>query len=179
MTLNTSNGILLARGVANNDATLDFDDVFTSDHTFYEITIENLVPQTDDQVLQCRFGNAAVYESGAATYHWFTKSGSSDAITVTGLNSNSATEIQLTRIGLGSATNEKGTVTIQVSNPVAATHVTTLTTQYSHRIGTASTIDTGVGGGGVIAPTSYASIQFLFASGNLTTGNFSIYAKPE
>lgn len=149
---------------ASNSSTVDLDNVMDGTYDCYIVKCTALIPATDGAEIRARLGTGATptYQSGAADYLEF-------QTTQSYLNLN-------TVAGIGNDTGEHANFTVQINDP-SNTSIYTLVF-----VDDLSFIDTAgdqraqtPSAGAYTSTTAVTSIQFFADSGNITSGNFSIY----
>ena len=160
---------------ASNSATIDLTTGLGD--TLYDafcIVISNAKPASDDQEFWLRIGTGAgpTYQAGASDYGWAISGGFA-----TDANDAADSEITLTYVAagtaVGNASGESWSGTLYFNNPEASNMPT------FH--GTCAYIDAngavkgGFVGGSYLAATAITGIRFLFESGNIASGRFTLY----
>ncbi len=167
--------VVIQTQAASSNATLDFETGLGD--TLYDafcLVISNATPETDDQEMWLRVGTGGpvTYQAGVADYGWF-MSGSAT------LEQDSAdAQIQLSFAGLaggsvGNASGESYSATLYFNNPEASNffHVHG-TCVYSRADGG---VEGGAFGGQYLTAAAVTGLRFLFSSGDIGTGRFTLY----
>lgn len=153
-----------------SQAVTGFDSTKYSD---YEIVIDRLIPATDNVTLYARTSTdgGSNYDAGASDYAWVALlSGSQDVDAAD-------SEIQITgsTVAVGNATDEVLSGRIFLINPEAAAQFR-MTWQCGFT--DASPLERVVTGSGRrLASANVDAIQFLFSSGNITSGTIRFYGR--
>ena len=177
---------LIGSTVISNDATISF----TVDTTYdiYKFVIVDCVPITDDVELWMRFGDSGGIDSGASDYAWFQGGARAASATAGGSGGDQAKDnadakmilgYDLTGDGnpdIGNATGEGVNSIIYVF--ANETSGGTMNTTYAG-LGTwfngAGHFYTAHVGGCRFSPLVLTTVQFLFSSGNLSTGRITCF----
>jgi len=172
MSLNVGR-VLLAQQTASADASLDFDDVLSSDFDVFEIELISVQPATDIVYLDCQLGvSGSTYLGGASDYYWAVDrygAGTFDA---------ADTRIALTSDGTSAAASgndANGGIsgTIKVYGPTSSSR-----THLVWALGATTEANGFIpfqGCGMYNTASSTASIKFLFSSGNIASGTIKVY----
>ena len=153
----------------SNAATASFTGFDSSKYDSYLFTCSNIVPATDAQLFLMRMSvdNGSNYLSASDSYRTAAAEGG-----VSGVHSS----IVLTYYGFGNVSTEGGSLDVKINCP----HLNTRT--YVSCFGvSANNADTlygaaqGSGGGGTKDATVVNGVQFLFNSGNITSGTITMY----
>ena len=163
-------------GAISSAATVDFDDVFTSTYDVYEIELIRVKPATDSTELLIRTGaSGSTYDSGASDYSYSLIRLNAGTNTVAGSSSASNTHILTSFSSVGNATNEEGVSgTIKVFAPTASTY-TQMLVDVLYKRAADGHVEVCRGVGERESAASAASIRFLMASGNITSGRIRVY----
>jgi hypothetical protein len=161
----------------SNQATVEFD--LTGTYKMYMIHMANIVPANDDQLLEVRYSvdGGSSFFSGVSDYALRTlgisgtinAAGVSDAVSSMGLGSPSSGQ------RMGTAAGESLNANVYIHNARQANNATCFTSEISLR-GSGDTV-VGVKSGGLNNNSVDAvdAIQFFATSGNLSTGNMTLY----
>lgn len=143
----------------------------TSTYIAYKVIMTNVAPATDATVLMLRTStdNGSTYDAGAANYSY-------QHVSIQGATGsdvgNDSTQIQL-GLSVGNAANELIEGEVTILNPSAAVYTRVLFHTSAHNAATLSTLN--VGQGVRVSAADVDAIQFLFSSGNIATGTFTLY----
>jgi hypothetical protein len=161
---------LIAEWTANNSASLSDTNILNQGYTSYEIEFLNILPATNGALAALRPYISGAYQSGASYY-------SSGIIPSNYFWYNNLTYIGLSWTGgvLNTAADGGLNGSIRVSG-------TSLTASYKHFYGTLSAKNNGssvvvpiVVSGYYPSTAAVTGFQFLFTSGNITSGTIRIY----
>ena len=155
---------------AANDATIDFTSGIDSTYKMYLLTMAHVVPATDGAGAYIRYQSGGSWQT--SSYHY---AGARWISGFTSLRSTSAAQIALSDTNIGSATGEGFMGNLHLSNPAD-------TALYKQIYFAGSLINTsnlqeglvqsGAWRGGTGAVTG---IRFFFSSGNVESGEFTLY----
>jgi hypothetical protein len=167
--------VLISSQEASNSATIDFTGL-DSTYEFYEVTLSNVKPATDQVEFWMRVGTGAgpTYQADATDYYWQTetRSGGVSAI-VADAADNEMVFTATGASGLGNATGEHLTGFVRFGNPAAADSHNFL---WAGTYRDASNVPRPFnGGGGYETDEAITAIRFLMSSGNIASGRFSLY----
>jgi hypothetical protein len=144
-----------------------------SDVDEMEIVIWNLIPATDAQALWLRLSQSASFLTGATDYQYAYVQ--TTQASVAGVSA-SDTKIILTST-LGTNTNERATVSVRVFKPNAASTYKSVLWHATARLSDGA-VYVYTGGGELIANSNAIDgIRFMMASGNITSGNYTVMAR--
>jgi hypothetical protein len=176
--LTAANGcskVLLSTQTASNSPNIDFTSVITSTYDEYEITFQNLVPQTDDTYLMLRTSsnNGTSYDATVGDYSYANRTNSSGSTVVNVAALLNASEIYVAR-RIGNSTGENANGEITIKNPLNTTvykliKCTTDCIQYTGDYASFS------GGGTRKSTSAVNAIRLLMNSGNIASGTFRMY----
>jgi len=165
---------------ASNVATVDFVNgsggvVFDSTYKAYAVVVTNVIPATDNQSLMFRTSTNAgsSYDSGAGNYA-YAQSGYTSSAVGSNQGSTGDTALYLTNGGVGNGTGENVSCVIYISNPAG-------TSVYKQVYGGVAWFDASAVlhtiniHGARLAVADVDAIRFLFSSGNITSGTFTLY----
>jgi hypothetical protein len=158
---------------ASNSASLDFTDL-TSSYSKYLFVITDLKPASDNVRLYIRTSanNGSSYDSSAGNYCYVFQGGTCTPADLLTTGSTSATEIHLCT-GVGNDTNELVQGSIYLYTPASSTFTTIQSEMLP--IGPTGILSRTYGGGARLSAASVDAVQFLFASGNITSGIIYCY----
>lgn len=165
-----SSRVLLDVIEANAQATVDFTDDIDSTYSRYEVEFENVIPATNAVDLYYRTGNDSVFDSGASDYDFTSFRHYSAGAT----NNGASTAIE--SVGSSLIANTRGGVsgTVIVHDPSNASSFTHFRHEGTH--GHSTSGSAGFNGSGFRAEAAaHDRLQFLFSSGNITSGQFKLY----
>lgn len=166
--------VLIATSTATNAATVDFSSGITSAYDEYILSLVNVVPATDDTVLMLR-----VSEDGGATF----KAGATD-YTVHGINSsnNLLNVVNNTTTGIfvtGSVSNvvADGGICgkVRIVSPSAAAQKKIILIETGNFRTAVSMVYYAAAGRFTLDNNALNAFRFLFFSGNISSGIFSLY----
>lgn len=162
---------------ASSDATIDFDNLLTSEFSKYEIIYEGVVPATDDASLFVRVGTGATPTYQATTYQASSFSihnsaGNNTGVATLGLQ---ITDQSATWGVDNTASNGGAGGSILVLNTQDSGKRTTARTSNCHPISSSQFVESFAGG--VWATTTIVtSLRVFFDSGDIATGTFTLFA---
>lgn len=176
--------LLLQSQVASNSATIDFINgvggcVLDDTYDAYEVVLSSIKPVTNnaDFWLRVGIGGTPTWQTGT-NYNWQTSS------VVSGTQALSAaiadTKILLSEVsggGVGNGAGKNYNAEIQFNNPEQSDY---LNFRYNGTYNPASS--TGIapflidGCGFYVTAQAYTAIRFMFSTGNISSGRFSLYA---
>ena len=138
----------------------------------YQIVYSNIQPATDAKHFKCLLGIAGPTYRTSAYY------GTASGLSGTAVQSNTETTyIRLSDNNMGTATDEQGRGMITLIDPAnSGTDTNYLHQSEYHNSG--SGFDFAIGGGHYQTSEAHTDIQFLYASGNIATGFFKLYQRP-
>lgn len=167
----------ISSATASASASLTFTGL-TSAYSQYVFVLSHMRPATDDVELWIRTSTdgGSTYDSGAGTYAWQLTTGYS-ATSVSAYGSASDTKIGMTSTsatwGTDNAAASAVCGTVRLNNPSAALNCKlSFDTVYGSDAGGNHCV---AGGGRRIAAADVDAIQFLFESGNITSGTIYMY----
>lgn len=166
--------VLISTQVASNSATIDFTGL---DNTYeaYEIVLSNVKPQNDDVQMTMRIGTGGGPTYQTSGYSWTVQFWTSGNITSTGSSSSGFIGLSIVSagVGVGNASGENYNGEIRLGNPGAADFPEIrCSAAYSRADG--SQIG-GIASGRYNTAGAITAIRFLFSSGNIVSGRFSLY----
>jgi len=176
---------LIGSTVISNDATISF----TVDTTYdvYKFVIVDCVPATDNVDLWMRFGDSGGVDSGASDYGWVLTDHRADSATagssaiVLGANDNADAQMKIclsNAAGTGSATGEGCNAIVHVfANETSGGTMNTSYTTEGVLLDSGTKLAGMQGAGCRFTPLVLTTVQFLFESGNLTSGRITCFGK--
>jgi hypothetical protein len=168
---------LLSSASASSSATIDFalnGAWGNANVAAYMVVFDRVAPATNNTGLWLRTSTNAgsSFDAGASDYKWARYQHDSGALSALGGDA-ADNEIELTSAAMGNAANESlsGFVMIYAPNRAGYCHVTweLLYTDSTGGIGRSS------GSGARVTAADVDAIRFLFSSGNIASGVFSLY----
>jgi len=159
---------------ASASATIDFTS-FSTSYDAFMLVISNAKPATDDVEAWLRIGTGGgpTYQSGASDYSWFVGAGSR-----TQAQDTTDAQIVMTYQGatnsVGNASGESFNATLFFDNP-DATNLFTVRGNMTYLNASGGVEGSIIGGGYVTAATAVTGIRFMFESGNIASGTFTLY----
>jgi hypothetical protein len=162
---------LLSTATASSSSSIDFPNDFTANYDLYMLTIDHLVPATDNLILHLRVSNdGSTFEMDAGDYAWLV--GFSTVGDVGETNSASDAWIDLT-VTMGFSTNEDYSGIVYFINPLEASK----TVIQSH--GSYANINTVYVVTDTMARTlvaeSVTGFQLVMSSDEIASGVFNLY----
>lgn len=167
--------VLISTQVASNVSVIDFTGL-DSTYEAYEIVLSNVKPQNDDVQMLMRVGTGAGPTYQSSGYSW-AFAGQAGASQVTD-GSSSASAIGLSYVAgstaaVGNATGENFSAKISFGNPAASDFMEiAMSGAYSRSDGTHSRAN---GSGRYNSAGAITAVRFLFSSGNISSGRFTLY----
>lgn len=167
--------VLLATKTASASASLDFTEFDNATYRRYEFELDAVLPATDAVSLYLRTSTdgGSTYDSGASDYQWNANGFSGAAATQGGAAT--ASDMQLnTVIVWGNSTNETGVsglLRLWAAPAATYTHVEGAVAGWS----SAGTLLRLSVGGARLSAADVDACQFLFSSGNITSGTIRMY----
>ena len=172
--------VKIATATASASAAITFTDLGGSIYSALRVIMSDVAPATDnvDFYLRTSTDGGSTYDSSAGNYAYsgnVTQSGATNSPVA----STGATQMAISGLGsgeqLGSGTNESYAGVLTVFDPSAATY-TRFKVEYCYSDeGGSNAIATGSMGGARLSAADVDAIQFLMASGNIATGEFTLY----
>ena len=176
--IRTARGDLLSRQEASASASIDFDDVFSTDYKEYEAVGIAVLPATDNTKLYVRLGDGSTYPASAGNYEHRIERGATADIDDAGRGDGNQAQNQISIHGQvtsnGNAAVEQMTFRIRIINPASATHITKFRWAMEFS-GPTTAFQYIVGGGFVTAASAQLSLQFLMSGGNIASGTIELY----
>ena len=165
---------LLATASASSSASVDFDNLIDSTYDTYMLTISGLVPATDNTTAYVRVGTGSGPTYQTTNYNYGTYMVTDTGGTSTGgSSSTSQIHLQVTR-GQGNAAGEAFGATMYVFQ-AADTSLRTSVRFQTVQDSADGNAQGSWGFGFWNDTTSVTSIQVFMSSGNITSGEFSLY----
>lgn len=170
---NKGSWTLIASATASASSVITFSNNIDSTYDTYVVVFNKVVPATDAQDLWMRVETGgSTIQSGAGDYSWaahyFTTANS-------GSNSSADTEITFyTGGGWGGATDEHGNGFIFIHDPNDSGSDTYINATYALERSDSVLLE-GRLAGRYEEVTAVTGVQFLFASGNIASGDFYLY----
>jgi len=164
---------LIGTSEASNSATLTVTGL-DSTYDTYAIAIADAVPATDAATPFLRLGDSGGFDSGSSDYSW-----TSDRVNHSGPASNLAkdesdSEIQFTDDGIGSAAGEGFGAVAFLHGPGDGT-VRSMITGQANMFNNSTAPNLLSFSGVRNAVITHTQIQFLFSSGNVSTGRLTVW----
>lgn len=164
---------------ANNDATIDFVNgsngvVLDSTYKAYIVSFTNIVPATDgaDLVMRTSTDAGSSYASSSDNYEYQLVEALNGSI-ASKANSATATYILLFIDASNAATNGGANGSVRIDNPSAANKITVGITAYGVNSSPLPAAYSGMGYRNTAADVD--AIRFMFDTGNITSGTFTLY----
>lgn len=168
--------VLLATATPSNVASVDFESLIDATYDEYVVAALNIIPATDSVHFWLRTStdNGANYDDGASDYHW-----QGLRSTNTTANSGAGDDKIVLSVSdeVGSAGNELGwSGRVHIIRPTVA--------QYAHvfwqgcyqaDVGSPGALYGVIGTGMRRAAADVDAVRFLFASGDIESGEFKLY----
>lgn len=163
--------VLISSASASNDATIDFTSGIDGKYAAYLLVGTTVHPATDSQGILLRISIASSFIS--ADYRWVSSQVFDNATaSLIGSTSDSSIKMQDT---IGNATGESVAFAAIISNPadtVREKHIFGITGGHDASVAETATYFSGSYRG---ATSAIDGLRVLFASGNIATGEFSLY----
>lgn len=161
---------------ASSSATIDFTSLSTTYRDF-KVVISDVVPVTDNVNLWARVSVAASFKSGASDYMW-ARTGISTGAVEENAADNSDTKWNVTPV-MGSAAGESGSVVFLLFNPADTANRAQGMSDgaITDNTGAMRRIMSAYRTAGTIGTSAVDGIQFLFSSGNIESGTFTLYGR--
>ena len=157
---------------ASSDATIDFTSGISSDYDTYMIIMEDILPATDNSILNMRMSTSSTFNAGASDYSWAQISGVvPTSESGTGDNADSKMQISGSAIGTGGNESMNGVLIIHNLAKAIKTWFTGTTIVLNSTPNTASSVT----GGRYLTAEANDGIRFLMSSGNIASGTFTLY----
>jgi hypothetical protein len=174
--------VLIQTQTASSSATIDFTTGLDDTYDSYILVISSAKPATNDVEAWLRVGTGAGPTYQTTNYIWGLQAFVIGAATVSAGTGNSGTT---TAIGLsetvagqkvGSSSGNNFSGEIKFNNPEVADYCEILYDSVYSRA-TANQTDRITGGGRYNVTGAITAIRFMFSSGNITSGRFSLYGR--
>jgi hypothetical protein len=162
----------ITSGTISAASTLDL--TIPTDVDELEVLLWNIIPGTDAQRFWMRFSQSGSFLSGASDYQWAYVQGTETS--ATGGSGTADTKIVLSGVA-GTNTNERATFAVRILKPNAASTYKTALVSAGLRASDAAAYATQ--GWGELQANSNAidGIRFLFASGTIASGNYTVMGR--
>jgi hypothetical protein len=156
-------------GAVSSQATLDID--LSDGYDIYQIELMSFTPVTADSDLFARFSQSSSFLSGASDYEWARLFSTANA------EDEADSEIEITQ-EVGNASGEGLTITVKVFRPAASSFTKHLTFWGNSFDTNSQDYFKAVQGGGILLANSdpIDGVRFLFSSGNIASGYYSVSA---
>ena len=172
--------VMISSQTASSSATINFTSL-SSTYSTYVVLITNLGPATDQASFYMRTSanNGSTYDSGASDYKWFVKTtnmGSSVETLQDGSTGKGYIQLTSTQSGtnsFGNLSTEKGSLWIKIFNPSAVKYCRIMC-EGSYTSNTPEEVLV-ISNGVRVASADVDAIRFLFSTGNIATGTFTLY----
>lgn len=163
---------LISSVTASASASVDFTSGINSTYDTYIVLGEGIVPATDDKEMRFRTSTdgGSNFDSGASEYQWINVETESATSVATG----DVGQIQLHSAGLGNAAGESLSFTLYLRNP-SNSSLQTLIDGHSVLIRATGALRHCNFSGKRASAADVNAIRFIFSSGNITSGTFSLY----
>ncbi len=171
--------VLLATATASASASINFTSDIDSTYDVYEFVFTNVVPATDSAELLVRTdaSGGASFDAGASDYAYCFLRAASTSSSAIMRNSTGATSINISPepgvVGWGNAASESVSGRLYLYAPSVSTD-TNIDFVVSG-VTSASSRDTLIGGGKRSSAGAVNALQFLFSTGNITSGEFQLF----
>ncbi len=162
--------------IASSSATIDFT-TLSAVYRDFKVVISNVVPVTDTDILFARVSVASVFKSGTSDYGWArTQIISTGTPADSGDAADSKWELSS---NIGSAAGEGGSMVLILFNPANTSNNTKILSDgvVDHDDGSLRRVMVGGRTAGAIGTSAVDGIQFLFSSGNIESGTFTLYGR--
>lgn len=161
---------------ASDSSTIEFTGLSSTYHA-YKVVIKDLVPASDGTLLYLRTStdNGTSFDSGASEYKWSHMGVDNDG-SLRNDGSSGATQMILigrTNDSIGNNTNETCSAELWVFNPSSASHTRAFC--QSTYVRTNGDFWVMWASGVRVDTTAVDAIQLLMDTGNITSGNFTLY----
>ena len=164
---------LIGTNVASNSASLTQTGLDSASYDTYAIILTDIIPATDGAESQLRMGDSSGIDSGGTDYDYHCANLFDTSTSYLSQASSGATYIKINP-NAGSASGEGISAMLYLASPATSTVAPMV---YGTHFGI---INSGVSQGGPIFGRRVTAIdldrvQFLFSSGNITSGRMTIY----
>lgn len=170
--------LVLATGTISSAAALDFALDAYPQFTAFKLILKELIPQTDTATPLLRFSDdgGSTFEADASDYSFLRRRVSMITAPVEDLGGDDAhTDIQLAS-SAGNASNETFSCEITIFSPATSAH-TRVSWEGAYKRSDA--VDYYLAGGGTFLSTAPATdARFLFNTGNITSGSYTLIGIP-
>lgn len=170
--------VFLASATISSDATVDFDNVYSSTYNTYRWKGARIITQTDSVDFNSRIGTGAgpTYQSGASDYAW-----SFTTVTTSASGEQDQSDSEITLSGatftVGNAAGEQVNFDLTAYDPFdSSTYYYIGGTLAAVRASTGSMLANCIAAR-YLATTSVNSQQFFASSGNLTSGIIKLFGE--
>jgi len=166
---------LIASATASSSSAIDFTGLSTT-YQAYLLEFDGVVPATDNQhlVLRTSIDNGTTFNAGASDYQ-YASLGLNAGGTAGSVSSTGASSIRLTYAGQGNAAGEALSGSITLLNPADSGLRTQMLYRTAGVYWSAGEIIITTGAAERKAAEANNAIRLLFASGNISSGNFRLY----
>lgn len=163
---------LLQRQSVSNVATVDFATGLSSFYDHYVLKIGRAVPASiSDATILTGSGGGPTYASSSGAYHYAFNSNNVSLLAQTD-QSGSATSIKLNNNPINAAIALDGNIMFSVPTSTATNAHMIFQTSY---VSTDSVLENNQGSGLRTVSGAITAVRFLFSTGNVTSGIFSLY----
>lgn len=169
--------VLLATRTASNSATIDFDNLLDSTYEVYKITYSGISPASDNVDLYCRFGTGATPTYQATSYRYSNTGGRAGTVVQRDSGNTTVNQMIMNDVSTNAVGNQVGE---EVSGEMYI-HSPANTSKHKNchwahsREDAADYMQNETGSGKWDSTTAVTSVRFLFASGNIASGEFKLY----
>jgi hypothetical protein len=164
---------LIGTTTASNSATIGITGI-DSTYDTYAIAFSDLVPATDNTGANFRLGDSGGIDSGASDYQYWSMNATPDSSSTNVSNDASHSSIQLAN-SVGNGTGKAFGAMMYLLTPADATGRPTVSGTTLCSGGTADDQRGGLAIGQRTAVITTSQIQFLFGSGNVTSGRMTLW----
>ena len=166
---------LISTVAADNDTSIDISSGIDSTFKLYKIVVNNFRPATDAQNILMRVDVGSGFETGAS-YRYAKVQVISTGNTVLGDASSGATSMILNIDNLSNTAIEVHSGIVYFHDPSFTAARTKFTWHFNFGNGTSSAVIANTTGTGMFnSSVAIVGIQFIMSSGNITTGDFTLY----
>lgn len=165
--------VYLGTQTASNQATVDFDQIFSTSYNAYIVIFNSLVPVTDAVQLQLQLGTGSTPTWISANYAW---NGSNSS----NVSTNSTSDSAISLVGGNATYYVKNTAaygvngSLLISNTNGSSNVAFITSEISF-LQTGVTLPLMSYVTGYQPAAIFTSLRLKFSSGNISSGSVSIY----
>jgi hypothetical protein len=164
---------LIGTVVASNDATITVTGL-DSTYDAYLVIGSDLVPATDSQQMQIRLGDSSGVDSGASDYEWWRVTSGTGNTSWSPVEDTSDADMQISGGGVGNDTDESGSFMLWLPLP-GDTDSKHFIYGNSVTLTNATVLQSTEFLGSRLAAITCDRIQFLFSSGNVTSGRMTVW----